>query len=144
MTYYKIENTLPQIPQELLLDPHEVLQTENHWRGELKTYSIHKTTPELAEFLQPHFDFKIQVWYQAMTTGMHVHRDQRPFAYNYLLCDGGQVATSWYDEDETTVLSSVIFPVETWHWLNTHIPHAISEPKRDQVRIALTLWEADA
>lgn len=146
MNLYEIADFLPTIPTNLYItDVNELYKKPNIFDPERRADWWYFTTfvdEDLHNFLQPYFDFPIEVYYQLSGRQLTPHIDQgRTFCYNYTLLPGGpDVKTRWYDQKMENVIYQVTAPLQTWHRLQVDVPHDISEIESH--RLSLTIQAA--
>jgi hypothetical protein len=146
MKLFELANFIPSIPKNLIItDIEELYKRPNAFddSGEWDWwYFTTKVDDKLYNFLQPYFDFPIEVYYQLSGRQLTPHIDQgRTFCYNYTLLPGGpEVRTRWYDDNMENIIYEIEAPLFTWHRLQVDVPHDISEIESH--RLSLTIQAA--
>ena len=124
---------IPKIPEHLILPIDQVLKLENVFEGRglykhSDNYTIHNVQEELKEYLQPLFPNYSNFRYQTLRGEIPVHKDwSRNIAINYVIDPGGDNAyTVWYEEDYTTPIQDVKFPIQQWHEIRVDLYHNVT------------------
>jgi len=136
---------LPKIPEHLLESIQDIIiKPPKNFSSISTDYPYFKTryiNDDLQTWLQSIFDFKVNAQYQLIYNGLPVHIDKnnRVTAYNYLLDAGGDnVKTSIYDSSYK-VLQSERIELKRWHRINTSILHGVSGIQPNNVRVSISL-----
>lgn len=110
---------------------------------EYQNFRQHKIKDKnLLEIIQKNFSFNIydNTYYQVIKNELPIHIDLRDFAYNYILCTGGQnVYTVWYDDHKETEIFKIKLPKYKWHRLDVSKPHTVTG--LESIRIAITVFK---
>jgi hypothetical protein len=68
----------------------------------------------------------------------HIDRETT-VKFVYLLDTGGDnVVTSFYADDNTTVIDSVVLEAHRWHILKVDVPHGVTGVNADRTRFSIT------
>jgi len=140
---------LPPVPEELI-EPIDVIINkpfratsaglDNRAKGVFQRRDV---SPELHNYLQTLFDFKIKANYQILYLGTRLHKDiGRDIAYNYLIDLGGDnIVTSVFDgwQDDKKLLQSEILPLKKWHSLNVSNYHQVDGLIEGVPRVAISV-----
>ena len=117
--YFSYLDHFPQIPDEVLPTPQQVIDAEYWSNGEkfesmrhpgaVDHYFRKRVNPELKEWMLA--NLKLDSRYAAMfcifNRLMFPHRDIRDETYNFILTTGGEVRTEWYNKQvEETVMGT--------------------------------------
>jgi hypothetical protein len=119
---------LPKIPSELIETDLSVIESSTRiYPYPSNTFCSWWIDDKLERFLQPHFNFPIQVRYQVIKNKLSKHVDDgRTFCYNYVVHSGGSnIQTRWFDEEEITEF--VVMNEFEWYWLDVSVPHDLDQ-----------------
>ena len=129
---------LPKIPEEIIeTDLSAIESGKKICPKKSQTFCSWWLDDQLEIFLQPHFDFPIQVRYQVIKNKLPAHIDLgRTYCYNYLIHSGGNdIATRWFNKD--VVIDSVIMNEREWYWLDVSVPHDVDQSVDHRISISV-------
>jgi hypothetical protein len=136
---------LPKIPEHLLESIQDIIiKSPKNFSSVATEYPYFKTryiNDDLQSWLQSIFYFKVYAQYQLIYNGLPIHIDKnnRVTAYNYLLNAGGDnVKTSIYDNNYK-ILQSERIDLKRWHRINTGMLHGVHGIQSNNVRVSLSL-----
>lgn len=110
--YYFSYLDFPQIPEEVLPTPQQVIDAPYWSNGEKfesmrhpwakEHYHRKRVSPELKEWLVENLPIegKWAAMFCIFNTLMKPHRDIRDETYNFILDPGGEIRTEWYNKQE--------------------------------------------
>ena len=136
---------LPQIPSELLLSIDEIYalrdnsisSEHNNTRG--YNYQKFPVNTELEEWLRPLFPYCDCFEYQMIKNGLRGHKDvARLTCYNYLV-DGSNATTTWYADDQETILHSEMIKDNQWHKIDVQVFHSVKGVT--DIRYTITVYK---
>lgn len=130
---------LPKIPDELIETDLGVIESGTRiYPRPSDTFCSWSLDERLENFLQPYFDFPIQVRYQVIKNKIPVHVDiGRTFCFNYLIDSGGSnVSTRWFDQ-EGNIIEETVFEERQWYWLDVSVPHDVDSTVKQRVAISV-------
>ena len=137
--YYRYIN-LPRVPNEIVgkikIDPAEyngVLRGESYkWSDDFNQ--------EVNDWCQKNICNDVYFAFQMMTTDHHIHRDKgTKTKFIYLLDTGGDsVVTNFYDDDQTTIVDSVVLEPHRWCILKVDSYHSVAGVENGKTRFAIT------
>lgn len=138
--YYRYVN-LPKIPVDIVKGI--------NWN--IDSYESHSPNPDsykwsdsfnkdINEWCQKNICDEIYWAFQIIRTDLIIHRDiGTKTKFNYLIDTGGdKVTTNFYDEDQTTLVDSVVFEPERWHILKADSYHQVLGVVPGRIRLAVT------
>ena len=140
--FFHLTYIVPPIPSRLyIVDPNDIKKLGSDWEGDNPVYSTYRVSDELQTWVQSFFKLPIIVNYQIINGQIPIHKDiGRTKCWNYLIDVGGpNVATQWWNDDETEVIRSVVFRGHCWYSLNVGIKHNVTNVEGN--RIAITVWQ---
>ena len=78
--------------------------------------------------------------FQIMTDNMKIHKDTvTKTKFCYVIQTGGEnVITSFYDEDQTTILDTYCIEQDRWHLLKADTYHGVSNLNHGNIRFSIT------
>jgi len=120
---------LPKIPEEIIETNLSVIESgKKIYPKKSETFCSWWLDDKLEIFLQPYFNFPIEVRYQVIKNKLPIHTDiGRKFCYNYLIHLGGNnIHTRWFDT-ENNEIESVVMGEKKWYWLDVSVPHDIDQ-----------------
>ena len=135
---------LPQVPEHLLETPLEIWNKPANINPNYKnSYTTRRCTPELLEWVQSIFPFRVSAQYQMFGSQHPVHKDiGRKIAYNYLLDLGGEDVATVVFSDSFIELQREILPLKKWHKIEVSYYH-VAHPKPNQRRCSLSVTPLD-
>jgi len=139
--YYQYIN-LPRIPDSIL----------SKINYDFNSYDTKVTTPDGVYTWTDSYNQEINSWcqenicrdmywaFQIIRGDFAIHKDRgTKTKFCYLLETGGSnVVTSFYDEDKTTVVDSVVLDPHRWHILKVDSYHGVTGIEPDKVRFSIT------
>lgn len=148
MKHFELIDWLPEVPEEFLKTPEEVLCASQgvdigSYKPDDSDYSItvHDTDKELKDFLQPYFKQEISVRWQVITRDVQLHIDwgNSHGKYLYQLLSGGDFVETrfwsklpdekndggWIDTKGRELVEIARPPLRKWCRLNVKEPHEV-------------------
>ncbi len=129
---------------------YQVQKIPNHWKHGSGFYTIHKCGDELTEELKILFPDLVDKSthytridnllcnYQCIYRGVPIHKDDRDFAFNYIINTGGNnVETVWYDDNYKEIHRECIEP-NKWHQLKVNVLHTVEGITNKRFGITIT------
>ena len=123
-----VDDTLPEIPQSVLLSLDEVEKLDNVFYGKATkdAYALYPANQDLIDYLQPYFDFKCIVMYQVIRKDLKPHIDKglrNDYKYNYLI-NSGDALTHWWQDEKIIHTEKCLEHI--WYSINVGIKHSVS------------------
>ena len=146
MTVIEYLPNIPQIPTHLLLSVEEIYQLADNsisgQNGRPDSYRKFPVQPVLEAWLRPHFPDCDTFEYQMIKRRLNGHKDvRRTECYNYVVSTGGPGATtSWWQDDQKTLIQSDHIPENIWHKIRVDVFHSVTG--LDDTRFTLTIYKA--
>ena len=142
---------LPQIPEEVILPIHDIINGKPHSVGDQPNgydfFQVRVANTELVDWINANLPFKCHIQYQVVYHTLPIHRDvgdNLSIVMNYILRSGGpNVITTIYEDDYTTPNTSLHIEERRWHQLDITRPHGVSGILPDEPRVAIRatpLW----
>ena len=139
--YYRQLN-LPRVPDDILaqinLDPKDYTKTLR------LTHDVYTWTDQFNEAINSWCQENIckeMYWaFQFMTGDLPIHKDNVTLnKFVYVIEPGGlNVVTSFYTEDHSTQLESIVLETHKWYILKVDTPHDVSGIEPGKLRFAIT------
>lgn len=132
---------LPKIPGEIMakinFNFEEYDRKSRYRNGGFWSDSFNE---EINKWCQENVCDSIYYAFQVFPKDLHIHKDTgTKTKLIYLLQEGGSnVVTTWYDEDQTTVLQSVRIPLHTWVLFKADAFHGVTGVEEGMIRSAIT------
>lgn len=131
--------SLPEIPNDLILDYEEFSKSKNTFV--FKNYPYFKQyeiTGPLRDYLDSIFNCEFVASYQVIRNGIAIHKDYgRTECINYLIETGGPMASlDIYDEGKNLLISEKI-PAKKWHWIDVTKLHGVSNIESIRMSISI-------
>lgn len=134
---------LPKIPDNILalinpnFDLYEKKDAGRH--GNIYTWSD-SFNQEINSWCQQNICNEMYWGFQIIRGDLKPHIDNvTQVKLTYLVDTGGpDVVTEWYDQDNVTVLDSVVLEPHRWHILKVDTPHGVKNTVTGSVRLSIT------
>ena len=140
--YYQYVN-LPKLPEDVLEKTnrnwHEYEKKDSGWKDNIYTWSDSFNT-EINQWCKENICSSIYWGFQIIRGDLPLHKDiGTKIKFVYLIDNGGpDVVTEWYDEDQNTLVDSVILEKHRWHILKVDSFHRIQGISSPMVRFSVT------
>jgi hypothetical protein len=133
----------PEIPKELLLSTHEILNLPNTATPiNFSHFKTKEVNQELRNWLEATFQFNFGCQYQIVSPGIPIHTDiGRNVVYNYIIDPGGdEVRTVVYgSKNKDDVIQSEIIETNRWHRLEVSHYHSVENINPNSLRFAVSI-----
>ena len=143
--YYRYID-LPKLPENILKNInrnfHEYEKKDNVRNAisyQVYTWSD-SFNEEINQWCQENICSSMYWGFQIINGDIPVHRDMNTLTkFTYILDSGGpEVFTEWYDEDQSTVIDSVVLETHRWHILKVDAFHSVRGVQPGMKRFSIT------
>ena len=131
---------LPAIPNEIIASVNKNFdEYEKVTHKETYTWSD-SFNKEINDWCRANICDTMYWGFQIITGDMFLHKDRGTLTkMNYIIDTGGdQAVTEFYDEDQTTLLDSVIIQPFKWHVFKADTYHCVKNVDEGKVRFSIT------